>query len=213
MTTFEIESAANQGNIARDLNVGMILRMKIVPEFLFDVRVCAWRKKNASFSTAAGKRDYALASDMGELREVHRVGYGPLEYIGEDAEKVFAAESAEGNAAPTGYYLGRDPESSGGKFQHLFLNAPADAVHTIRYTYLYRIPFADYVTPVDLSAWIPEQFHWALVEGVKREIFHDKFGINDPRTAQATAEFEGWKARANYNMETAKHGAYVVSAR
>ena len=213
MTTFEIESMANRGDVARDMNLGSVLRYQVIPEFLEDVKACAWRKKWATVTTVVGQRGYALAADMGELREVHRVGHGPLEYIGEDAEKVFAAEEADGEAGPTGYYLGRDPNAVDGRFRHLWLDAPADGAYTLRYAYYYVIPFADGVTPVDLAGWIPEQLHWALVEGLKREIYEDRFGLNDPRTMKAVSAFGDWKSRALANPEAAKHGRYVVDVR
>lgn len=213
MTTADIETIANKGTVARDLNVGQVLRRQIVPEFLLDVKACGWRKKWATISTVAGTQNYALASDFGEMREVQIVGYEPLEYIGEDAEKVFAAKAATARARPTGYYLGRDPGSTGAAFKYLFLNAPADGVYTIRYNYFYIIPFSDDVTSVDLVAWIPDEFHWGLVEGLKREVYEDRFGLGDPRAAKAAERFEKWKSRALNNTELAKHGDYYVSIR
>lgn len=213
MTTFDIESVANKGNVARDMNVGMVLRYQIIPEFLQDVRMCAWRKKWATVTTVAGTRDYALASDFGEMREVQIVGYDPLEYIGEDAEKVFQAEAATTQGRPAGYYIGRDADAAVGTFKHLYLDCPPDGVYTIRYNYLYTVPFVDDVTPVDLEAMIPLQFHWALVEGLKREIYEDRFGLSDPRAAKASDQFERWKDRAINNSELAKHGDFYISAR
>jgi len=212
MTTLEIETQANRGDVARDMSIATILRYQVIPEFLEDVKYCAWRKKWATVTTAAGTRSYALATDIAELREVHRVGYGEMEYIGADAAKVFAAESATDNEEPTGYYLGRDGVTPAA-FTVLYLNGPADAVHTLRYNYLYRIPFTDTTTAVDLKLYIPEQFHWGLVEGLKKEIYEDRFGLSDPRAMKAAQQFEAWKARALANTEVAKHGAYVVSAR
>lgn len=213
MTTFDIETAANRGNIATDMNVGLILRHQIIPEFLNDVKLCAWRKKRSTVTTSAGTQSYALASDFGEMREVQIVGYDPLEYIGEDEEKVFAAQAATTQARPQGYYLGRDPDATVGSFKHLFLDAPPDGVYTIRYTYLYTVPFVDNVSPVDLAAWIPDQFHWGLVEGLRREIYMDRFGVGDTRATKAAEDFEAWKVRALANTEVAKHGDFYVSAR
>lgn len=208
MTTFEIESMANRGDIARDMNVGAILRYQVIPEFLEDVRYCAWRKKWASISTVAGTRDYALPADFGEMQKVTRVDYGELHYIGDQEEKVFAAEEATTQNAPTLYYLGRDPDSTGGAFKHIFFDCPPDAVYTIRYNYLYTVPFTDLVTPVDLAAWIPDQFHWGLVEGLKREIYEERFGLGDPRSAKAAESFAEWKQRALANHELTLHGKY-----
>jgi hypothetical protein len=208
MTTFEIESMANRGDIARDMNVGAILRYQILPEFLEDVRNCAWRKKWATISTVAGTRDYALAADFGSMQKVERVDYGELYYIGDQEKKVFAAEEATEQNAPYAYYLGRDPDSSGGAFKHLFLDRPPDAVYTLRYNYLYTIPFTDNVTPVDLAAWIPDQFHWAFVEGLKREIYEERFGLGDARAAKASESFAEWKQRAMSNHELTLHGKY-----
>jgi hypothetical protein len=213
MTTFDIESAANRGDVARDMNVGLILRAQVIPEFLEDVKACAWRKKWATVTTEAGVRDYALASDLAELREVKRVGYGDLEYIGEDAAKVFAAEEATENGAPTAYYLGRDADATVGHFRHLYLDYPADAAYTLRYNYYYLIPYSDTVTPIDLGAWIPEQYHWALIEGLKREIYEERFGLSDARSMKAAEMFSQWKSRALANAEVAKHGKYVVDVR
>lgn len=213
MTTVDIETNANRGQVARDMNVGAVLRYQIIPEFLQDVKYCAWRKKWATITTVVGTRGYALAADFAEMREVQIVGYDELEYIGQDSQKVFAAEATTHSARPQGYYLGRDSGATVGAFKHLFFDALPDAVYTVRYCYLYKIPFADDVNAVDLEAWIPAEFHWALVEGLKREIYEDRFGLGDPRAAKAAEQFESWKARAQANTEVAKHGAHYVDIR
>lgn len=213
MTTFDIETQANRGQVARDMNVGVILRRQIIPEFLEDVKYCSWRKKWATISTVAGTREYALASDFAEMREAELVGYDQLDYIGADAERVFAAEASTESGRPAGYYLGRDATATVGAFKQLFLDIAPDLVYSIRYCYLYSIPFADDVNPVDLEAWIPAQFHWALVEGLKREVYEDRFGLDDTRAAKAAEQFEAWKQRALANTEVAKYGSHYVDIR
>lgn len=211
MTTAQIETHANRGDVARDFDLGSVLRYQVIPEFLQDVKVCSWRKRYATVTTAAAGRHYVLASDFAEMREVTRDGYGDLEYIGEDDQKVLAAENSTTNAKPTAYYIGRNPAVSGSGSTHLFLSAPADGVYTIRYGYLYRIVFTDTTTSVDLKQYIPEEYHWGLVDGLKREIYEDRFGLNDPRALKAASNFDAWKQRALNSPEIANHGRYVVT--
>lgn len=215
MTTFEIEQAANIRGIASGMNLGMILRNQIIPEFLADTKYTNWQYKTGSWTTAAGDTYHDLPSDFGELREVWcgtDENRGLLEYIGEDSEKVFIAESATDQAPPSGYYLKLNA-STPPRFSRLQLSAPSDGVYTIRYRYIWTLRSTDHVTPVDMDQYIPSQFHWGLVEGLKREVYKDTVGLSDARYAEAKSEVEAWKQRIRSNYELNKHGSKYVYAK
>lgn len=211
MTTAEIGGFANRGNVARDMDLATVLKYQVIPEFLQDVRVAAWRKRYMTVTTSAGVRAYSMTAAFAEMREVWREGYGPLEYIGADEQKVLKAESAAAQEAPSAYYIGQSPSSSTSAHQFLVLSAPPDGVYSLRCCYLFRIPWGELASVVDLAPYIPEEYHWGLVEGVKREIYEDRFGLDDPRTVKAARAFEEWKQRALVNPELSKHGSFIVT--
>lgn len=220
MTTAEIESAANRGNIATaDFVIGQVLRRQVIPQFLEDVGVTSWRKAYKTITTVAGTQYYDLDANFLKVHEAYRITNGgiddpPLEYIGEDPRKVALAEANTTRSAPTGYYITIDGASAGaGLWRRMKFQAPPDAVYAIQVVQLTYIPFADDTTSLNLKPYIPEQFHWGLVTGLRKEIFFDRFGQGDPRYDRANADYQEWVGRAQAHRELARRGAYFNSVR
>jgi hypothetical protein len=191
MTTAEIESLADRGNLANhDFNVGMVLREQIIPTFLLDVEREAgkpyWLRRQDSLSVVASAtdRDYDLPAEFSRMdgdvliTTDNLTEYPPLKYIGEDPDQVSRAESATGQTRPSGFYF--VPGSTTGLLAVRFNTFP-EAAYTVRYVYYIKVPFTDYTTKVDMRIYIPDQFHIALVHALRAAIMADRYGIRDGR--------------------------------
>lgn len=203
MTTDQIEQAANRGDIATgDMNLKMILRRSVVPQFLEDVGRVSWRRKTTPINTVIGDRKYALPTDFVQAHGVYLpTDYdNSLKYIGEDPDRLARAESNVTNGAPTGYYITQNTSGTAA-WQSLALEAPASAVLALRVVYYFFARFADDSTAVDMAQHIPEQFHFGLVEGLRMEIFLDRFGQGDPRYVAVEGKYQSWVARASGRRE------------
>ena len=87
----------------------------------------------------------------------------------------------------------------------LKLNMPATSVVTITVVYYWYLPFSD-EEDVDLRQYIPEQYHWALVEILRREIIDDRFGQGDQRWATANTKYQDWLKRIVTKRQLAPRG-------
>jgi hypothetical protein len=212
MTTDDVITQANVGGIAGpDLDLTALLRDKVLPEFLADVRTPAWRRKSATVTLAAGTRRYDLPNDFDVALAVYSsVDADPLEYIGEDPRKVLAAETATAGTV-TGYLV-ETPAESGAR-HGLALSCPPDATGTLYLLYAKGGWMAEDGPVVDLDTVMPRRLHWALVEGLKREVYRERFGLGDARFQAAAAEFEAWKQRAANWREMGPAGAMVKTVR
>lgn len=208
MTTDEIINQANVGGLAGpDLDLSTILREKVLPEFLTDIRSLDWRRCMVDLPVAAGDRKADLPLNCEMVIEVYSdVNGDPLEYIGEDPRKVMAASSA--SVGTPGGYLIEQPAESGARIG-IALDCPTASALTLYCWYAQAVWLAEDGTNVDLDSRMPRRWHWALVEGLKREIYRERFGESDTRYSLAAREFEAWKARAAAKRESGPQGAFV----
>lgn len=205
MTTATIESAANPGNLATgDFQIGTILRRKVVPRFLEDVGRIGWRRRSVPLTVTAGQRQTDLPADFFEVSSVWPEG---MKYIGEDDVLVAAAEANTVPGTPSGYWL--VPSATAGRTAIRF-DVSASADFAFQVFYYYQIPFAADDTALDFAAWVPTQYHWALVELLRREIFFDRFGEGDPRFATADNEYKWWLAQIVPKRELARRNKVIV---
>jgi hypothetical protein len=72
-------------------------------------------------------------------------------------------------------------------------------------SYYWYVPCED-EEDVDLKSYIPEQYHWALVELLRREIIDDRFGQGDQRFATANSKYQEWLKRIAPKRELAQRG-------
>lgn len=219
MTTSDIENAANPGGLATpDFPLKSILRYKVIPEFLIDVGDVAWVRRTGTIQTVAGTRDYALASDFLRFRQIGVPSDYPmslsddrLQYVGENDDLVLSLENAVGQSAPKSYWV----INSSSEFKTVRLAPTPDAAYTFPYSYIAFMRFKSAEEVRDLSTIAPEPLHWAFVEGLKREVFVDRFGEGDPRYMRAEAEYRSWIGRANRMdmREPGSRGSHRVYAR
>jgi hypothetical protein len=206
MTTTQIETYADIGGISSpDINLKVLLRRNVVPAFLSDVGYVSWRRQHATLAlSVAGGKQYNLADDFWQMQSltIDPDSSKSIQYIGDDPEKVMAAELNTTPGKPTGYYLVRRVTTL--LFQAVKFNYPPDQDYTARYTYYSTVPFADDTTEVELDKYLPSQFQWALVEGLKKEILFLRFGIGDPRYVAAEQAHRMWIERASENPELAR---------
>jgi hypothetical protein len=211
LTTGQIENAANAGGISTpDFPLKTILRYSVIPRFLIDVGDTQWRRRTGSIATVAGTSDYALPANFMRMRQIGAHNPGLL-YVGEDDARVLELEASTDQGKPHSW---RIIASSDNSLKTLRLYPTPDAPATIPYSYSAYIPFASEMEEIDLAPYIPEEFHWALVEGLRAEILNDRFGEGDNRYMRAEGQYQQWLARAN-RMDNREPGprSHMVYAR
>lgn len=206
MTTADIEQRADPTGVATaDINLKLELRYNVIPEFLEDVGYVSWRRKHVSKVLAAAANYVDVSDSTYSFAHMKQVFLAsdfdtPLSYIGEDPMEVLRAKANTTAGKPTGYYL----ESDGDDFQRVSFNCPAQQEYTVWMTLDLHIKFPDDTSSIDLDKYIPSQFQWGLVAGLRKTIYRERFGIGDERYQEADAEFEKWKARARKSSELAR---------
>jgi hypothetical protein len=200
MTTSQIENAANRGDLASaDFQIGLVLRYKAIPLFLEDVGRIGWRRRTASVQISPSTRSATLPSDFFEASSVWVAPVDdlgdPLKYIGETDRLVAQALDRTTGGRPEGFYL------SGSS---IYSDRPADKTYSLRVVYFYQIPFSNQSEDIDLSAWIPGQYHWALVELLRRELFFDRYGDQDPRFSTSAQLYQEWLNRITTKRELSR---------
>lgn len=212
MTTADIETYADIGGLAGpDINLKVLLRHNVVPAFFTDVGYPSWRRVPTTLSTIISTKSLDLPDDFGQMITVSISPdfSKPLQYIGEDPEKLLAAEGATVAAKPTGYYLTRRATSK--VFKKIAFNCPCDQVYTIPYVYHMQPFFLDDTTSIDLDQFMPAQFQWSLVEGLKQQILFLRFGIGDPRYVTAEQSYKMWVERAMESPELARRNLAIYA--
>lgn len=205
MTSAEVILKANSGNIASpEVDLESLLFDEVIPEFLLDIGRVSWVLRRATATVAANARTFDLPVDC---RRVEAIVLGnatsPLPYIGEDQARVFAAEANTTQGTPEGWYY--TPDSNGNPVGRVKFDRPTLTDTTTYYSYRWRI-----ATLTDLSVYFPAEFHVALVQGLKREIYLERWGVGDKRVEAAARKFSEWKERAMADRELAPAGNHVV---
>ena len=210
MTTDQILTLADPGNAAGpDLDLGAILRFKVLPEFLFDIRAATWRRKHTTI-TYSGTRTVDAPGDLDTVRRVMRADGESLAYIGEDESKVMAALLDSTPGTPAGYWI----DSPGVATRHAILLDCAPAVATTySLAYLSGIYWSQDAGSLELNPYIPATLQWGLVEGVKRELWRERAGVGDQRYMAAAGEYEMWKERALSFRDLGPVGNFFKSTR
>jgi hypothetical protein len=183
-----VASIANEEGLvigSSDINLQIRLRRKVVPNFYRDVGDVVWRRTDTTLPVSANDREYDLPSDFDEIIGVPRgnfsaSSYFDLTYIGEDALAKAAATANVTPGTPAGYWIKR-ATSAPKSMRVLYLDCLPDTAFTLYYSYRTLIYFADDTTPVDFEDYVPNKYQWALVEGLKLEIYRSRLKIDDPR--------------------------------
>jgi hypothetical protein len=189
MTTADIESLADfEGTGAPDFPAGKTLRRNVVPDFFSRVGLVEWRRFRESLAFAANTSSADMSADFSVIEAIWKDADSKLTYIGDNQRKMMEAAANTTPAAPSQYYLTFN-STAPVKRRKVNLGAPTDAAYTLTVFGWITPYFSDDTTPVDLNPYIPEQFQWGLVEGLKAQIFRVRYGIQDPRTMDANQEF------------------------
>lgn len=209
MLTSLVEQYANIADISSpDINLKVLLRHNVVPAFMADVGYVAWRRHvdTLSLSNGAGAA-YDLPEEfwMMQVVTLDPNPSTPLQYIGDDPEKIMAAEANATSGKPGAWYLVRRATTL--LYKRIKFNAVPDTGYTARFTYYSGVPFTDDTTDVELDKYIPNQFQWALVEALKAQIMFIRYGIGDPRYVAAEQAYGMWVERARENPELARRTA------
>jgi hypothetical protein len=204
MLTSLVEQYADIGGLSSpDINLKVILRHNVCPAFMADVGFVAWRRVVSTLDLVQGTPAYDLPPDFWMLQALTIAPdfSTDLQYIGDDPEKMMAAEANVTQGKPGGYYLVRRTTTA--EYRKIKFNAPPDQAYVAAYTYYSGIPFTDDTSDVELDKFVPNYFQWALVESLKKEILFLRFGIGDPRYVAAEQAYQGWIQRATENPELA----------
>lgn len=213
MTIGEVLAQANRGDIAsRDINVYGVLKNKVLFDYFDRVGDASWRRRDSTIPiTVASGRSYDLPEDFLKVQEIYYPGKkdDPLKYIGEDPSARAQAEASTESGRPAAYWITQDGDKI---WKRVRFDRDPDASYTAYYTYLMYprlLPEAD--LNQDLAVWVPEQFHWGFVEGVRAEIFLDRFGIGDDRYLAAMQAFDYWVAKGIEHAELARQNFMVFA--
>jgi hypothetical protein len=204
MLTSLIEQYADIGGLSTpDINLKVLLRHNIVPAYMADVGFVAWRRSFATLSLVQGTTAYDLPTDFWMMQSLTLAPdfSKNLQYIGEDPEKVMAAEANVTQGKPGAWYLVRRATTM--EYRRIKFNAPPDTAYTASYSYYTGPYFADDTSDVEMDKYIPNYFQWALVEALKKEILFLRFGIGDPRYVAAEQAYGVWVGRSTENPELA----------
>lgn len=202
MTTETLANLANLDNVGSGLDLQVILRDLVFPEFFLDVGEASWRNAVDSVSLVAGDRQKDLPDDFWAMKSILipptgstqvAKGEGELKYIGEDTAAMLAAEVNTTQRKPTGYWIAARAGTAGdpgvGSFRAVRFDAPSDAPYTATFVYERGPVFADAQTNVNLDTWMPSIAQGALVKLLRRRVMEDRFGQNDPRYVLANDEY------------------------
>lgn len=207
MTAQQIETAADPSGLCQpDIDLQTVLRQKILPEFIESVGFVSWRRRVTSLTiSAVGGKSYDLPEDFGAMKAI---AYDSalsviLNYIGDDPAEVMAAAAATTPAKPSSYYLGFQ---SGGSFRRIFFNATPDATYVLYYVYYINLAPQNLAQDFDLDAWIPRQYQWAVVDGLKAYLYGERYGLGDRRAAGAKADYLAAIMRASSDLELSSGG-------
>lgn len=216
MTTDQIETLANRRNLATpDFDIKSELRYNVIPHFLDEVGHTRWRRRTATVTTVIGTQDYDLPADFFFMRRISPGANYPepisqLEYVGENPERLTAAEQGTSNGNPGEYQIVPD---SDGNLKKLRLYPTPGIVTTFTYVYTNFVPFKNAEEDIDLGGYIPEQYHYGLVSGLRAEIYLDRYGEGDPRYPAELNKYADWirKARKGLSHEpaTRNYGVYA----
>lgn len=207
MQTSQIETSANRGDIASaDFDIGAVLRFQVIPAFLEDCGRIGWRRKVATITPQPGVQVYALPDDFFEVSDVLVVGSkDPIPFIGEDPVLVSGAESNTSAGSWTGYYLVRDPEDES-RWAIKFDSPASGGGPSAHVHYYWFVPFSNESEEVNLGKYVPDQYHWAMVELLRREIMDDRYGQGDQRYTTANNKYQEWLRRIVVKRELAPRG-------
>jgi hypothetical protein len=213
MTANDAIALANAGGIAGpNLDLGAILKNKLLPEYLSAALMARWRRATTTLDLSPASRAYALPADCETVLMVWPGGTTdvPLPNIGEDSLKVLQAERGTTPAGSTcGYYVRIDA----GAIRTLYLDRLPSAAGTLWVEYRKTLVWAGPPSNVDLDLLIPVELQWGLVEGLRREIYSDRVGQGDQRFQTADAEWRRYLGMVSQSADLAPQGDYFVDAR
>jgi len=204
MTTAQIEEFADFEKIATpNFPVKVYLRRMVIPDFCNRVGLVGWRRLTEFVTVPVAGRAVDISAHFATVSSVWR-GECKLDFIGDSEYKLAIAVANQTPGQPSAWYLGFNASADYNdqsvvgpiNVRKVMLAAPADAVTELAVNGWKTPYFDDDTNPVNLDPFIPFQYQWGLVEGLKAEIFSDRLGQGDDRTKKAMAKYEYWIAQA-----------------
>lgn len=205
MLTSEIQSLADFENSgAPDFPTGQVLRAKVIPEFMSRVGMVEWRRLTETLQFAPDVRYQDINPHFSLIEQVWLVDpRKQLRFIGDDPWRMLiSTKDFPDPVQPAEYFITNNragvytnapaPLTVDGQSgpRRLNLGAPSDAIYSVA-VFGWAIPYFENNTDdVDMNPWIPIQFQWALVDGLRAEIFRVRYGTENIATLNARAEFD-----------------------
>lgn len=218
MTSEDIEERANYDQTAAsDLDLQKALRLEVIPEFFADVKDVGWRRSTSTVTLVAGTKQYNLADDFYDMVEIYlppanatsfSADTDRLPHIGEDANKVAAAEFSVTQGMPTGWYLttrgGVSPVDY--TYRAIKFNCPPDTGYTAYYVYLKGPYFTNWTDPFDMNRYCPPEFQPGIIQCLRKFIMKTRYSVKDPRYSVELDQYNKWLFNINRNRTKTKRG-------
>lgn len=208
MTTDQIAARANSGRIATpDMDLQLMLRGEVIPAFLEDVGFVAWRRITHDAEILADEYLLNLPINVSHIRAAYM---GPnytseIKYVG-DREDLRAIFQTTTTGIPTEYSLQTGIGAmvlGGAPGWTMVFNCPFSEDRTVRVIcYVGSLSGDDYVTPYELDNLIPRHAQPALINGLRRLIYRERYGTGDRRFQMEDEEYARWIARLSEQSES-----------
>lgn len=214
----QIIGIANADGIALpDLDLMVVLGQNVLPAFIMDCGsgYTNWRRTRLTIDVLIDTATYTLPQYVSTVQDIFPVldtagSLGDkLRYLGEISEGLvgtFVTPALKG--LPDCYTLSQNVPStgtatlataSGGLV--VWFNKTHDRNRTYRVAADIGLPTSDFNSDHDMNTWVPPEYQWGLVEGLKMELYKTRFGAGDKRYALAERERDKWVMRASVNTE------------
>jgi hypothetical protein len=218
VTTAEIQALADFDNSAApDYPIGTVLRQNVIPDFFDRVGHVSWRQWAEVVTFGPGDRYRDISPYFSTIESVWLVEpRRQLKYAGDSSfDMLMSAFDNPEPAAPRQYFISSmqapiynpmapteaEIEGPVGP-RRLTLHAPCDAVYKVS-VFGWQIPwFADNSTAVNMDLFVPRQYQWGLVEGLRAEVFRERLGVENPKTVLATQGYLNVVERAKLYKNT-----------
>ena len=195
------------------------LRLKVIPAFLDEIGLVGWRRFTEVITIGPGDRYVVIPETVKTINAV-KVGARRLTYIGDNPDAIDSILAQTSRpAAPSVYWVEfyqklvmdtqdtppsqpTDETIPGPNGQRMLkFGTPSDNVYDLTVNAWQTPQFTDYASDVQLDSFIPREYQWGLIEGLRYEIYKFRIGVGDPRSINAKAEYDSYVVRARNHKD------------
>ncbi len=209
MTTKDIADRANAGRAAPPtMDLQLVLRGEVIPEFMEDVGYPAWRRIVHDATVLAAENSMVLPIHLSKVFSVH-IGttYSTeLLYVGNvPAKRVAFQTTTAGTPSYFDLQTGIGQTVLGGvPGWTMVFDCPMLVDTAVRVIgYIGSLTGDDYTNVFDLDTLIPRHVQPALICGLRRYIHLENYGAGDRRYLLEDEKYRMWVARLRDDQENA----------